>query len=193
MRLVLVLVASLVVSACDNGRKVMDILFGVTEAEEEERAGYGPDPAYDEEGGLAGGGEAADLAHDPVAAAGDDESCAGTGEAEGFVRCVYAGLDSGAVDLSQPSDIHRVWGGTEAELAEYLAYPAEFRAQLVQTQRSTLCACPAPDAGRFGIRAVSVRDTGADRAEARVRLENGGTVVIELERQAGIWSFEDAR
>lgn len=191
VRPILVVIAALALSACDDERKPLDILFGVTDDELEERRGYGPEP--EEAEGVAGGGEAADLAEAPETATGGGESCAGTGGAEGFVRCVYAGLDSGAVDLSQPSDIQRVWGGTEAELAEYLAYPAEFRAQLVQTQRSTLCACPAPDVGSFGIRAVAVRDTGADRAEAQVRLENGETVIIELERQAGIWSFEDAR
>lgn len=191
MRLVLILVAAFAVSACDDGRKALDIIFGVTDDEIEERRGYDSGSGWDDV--ATGGGEAAEMAGAPQAAARDDASCAGTGGAEGFVRCVYEELNTGAVDLSQPADIQRVWGGTEAELSEYLTYPAEFRAQLVQTQRATLCACPTPGEGTFDIRSVAVRDTGADRAEAQIRLEGGGTVVIELERQAGVWSFEDAR
>ena len=159
--------------------------------QEAAEAGQRPtDPAAVE--AAVGGGAAGDLAAPVETKRAGDASCGGMGGAEGFVRCVYAGLDRGTLDLADPERIKIVWGGTDAQLEEFKNYPAEFRASLVKQQLVTLCGCASPGRGAFGVRAVRMGSSSGDKAEARVTMGNGSVVTIQLKRQAGVGSFEDA-
>lgn len=180
MRLVLVLVAALAVSACDNGRKVLDVLFGVTDEEEAEREGYGDDPPviYGPHETAAGGGEAGEMAAPDPSPSGD---CAGQAAAEAYVRCIYGGMASGSVRAGETPDGPAILTGRYWSIVQQMRAASPGWASV-----DPLCLCNSPASARVTSVSTTTEAEGAATLEVVLQGEAGANQLrVELTRDAG--------